>query len=75
MVIAGVTSNLKMDGIPLTVEEGVKRKSIIKLNYIFTVSTVMINRVLFSLSMEKKQMVHDAPVDKISNLVQSQNAR
>lgn len=70
VVIAGITSNLRMEGIPLTVKEGAKRKSVIKLNYIFTVSTVMIDRILFSLSKDKKSMVHDALVEKIGQLGQ-----
>ena len=74
VVIAGITSNLRMDGIPLTVKEGAKRRSIIKLNYVFTVSTVMVDRVLFSLSKEKKQSVYDALVDKIGKLIQTKAA-
>ena len=70
VIIAGITGNVKMDGIPLTVKEGAIKESVIKLNYIFTVSSVMIERVLFSLSLEKKTMVHDALVMKLSKLIQ-----
>ena len=38
VVIAGITSNLKMKGIPLTKSEGAIKESVIKLNYIFTIS-------------------------------------
>jgi mRNA interferase MazF len=69
VVIAGVTSNVKMDGIPLTVKEGALKDSVIKLNYIFTVSSVMVDKVLFSLTKEKRTIVHDALVKKISALV------
>jgi mRNA interferase MazF len=37
IVIAGITSNLKMKGIPLSKHEGAVKDSVIKLNYIFTV--------------------------------------
>jgi mRNA interferase MazF len=59
VIVAGITSNLEMEGIPLTKKEGAVKDSIIKLNYIFTVSKVMIERVLFSLSKEKKRLVYD----------------
>lgn len=42
VVVAGITSNKKMIGVPLTREDGAVRKSIIKLNYIFTVSSSQI---------------------------------
>ena len=38
IVLAGVTSNTNIKGIPLTTEEGAIKNSVIKLNYIFTVS-------------------------------------
>nr|MDO8084144.1 type II toxin-antitoxin system PemK/MazF family toxin [Candidatus Sigynarchaeum springense]MDO8119570.1 type II toxin-antitoxin system PemK/MazF family toxin [Candidatus Sigynarchaeota archaeon] len=69
IVIAGITSNVKMDGIPLTVKEGAIKDSVIKLNYIFTVSCVMIDRVLFSLTKEKRAMIHDALVKKLDALL------
>jgi mRNA interferase MazF len=71
IVIAGITSNVKMDGIPLTVAEGAIKDSVIKLNYIFTVSAIMIDSVLFSLTKERRAIVHDALVEKISALVKS----
>ena len=57
IVIAGVTSNRSMRGIPLTREEGAIKESIIKLNYIFTLSKFMIRQTLFSLPLEKKREV------------------
>jgi mRNA interferase MazF len=59
VVIAGVTSNLKMKGIPLTESEGAIRDSIIKLNYIFTISNKMVSKVLFHLSKEKKHLIYE----------------
>jgi len=47
VVIAGITSNLKMKGIPLTKSEGAIKDSVIKLNYIFTISKMMIEKTLF----------------------------
>ncbi len=67
-VIAGITSNVKMDGIPLTAAEGAIKDSVIKLNYIFTVSTAMIDRVLFSLTKKKRVIVYNALVEKIDAL-------
>ena len=46
-----------MKGIPLTRKEGAVKDSIIKLNYIFTVSERMIKRSLFNLSAEKNKLI------------------
>jgi mRNA interferase MazF len=69
VVVAGITCNKNMEGIPLTKEEGAMKESVIKLNYIFTISTVMIEKKLFSLTGEKKQIVFDALIKKCSGLV------
>lgn len=68
VVIAGITSNLKMDGVPLSKEEGAIKESVIKLNYIFTVSTLMVEKVLFKLNKEKKKKVYEGLNDKLSDL-------
>jgi mRNA interferase MazF len=57
VVIAGITSNLKMDGIYLPKEEGLITDSILKLNYIFTISKTKIKRKLTHLSEGKKKEV------------------
>jgi mRNA interferase MazF len=57
IVVAGVTSNLKMSGIPLSKSEGAVKDSVIKLNYIFTISDAMISSVVFNLTKEKKHLV------------------
>ncbi len=67
-VVAGITSNLEMKGISLTKKEGAVKDSVIKLNYIFTVSKMMIEKVLFSLSTEKKKRVFDELVTRLNNL-------
>lgn len=68
VVVAGVTSNLQMKGISLTKKEGAVKDSIIKLNYIFTISRAMVEKTLFSLSAEKKKEVFDALVGKLKAL-------
>jgi hypothetical protein len=68
VVVAGITSNLEMKGIPLTKKDGAVKDSIIKLNYIFTVSNTMIEKVLFHLSNEKKKKVFDGLVEKLNCL-------
>ena len=59
VVIAGITSNLEMKGVLLTKKEGAIKNSVIKLNYIFTISKAMISKTLFHLSKETKRMVFD----------------
>lgn len=68
IVIAGVTSNLKMKGIPLTKGEGAVKDSVIKLNYIFTISNEMTNKVIFHLSKEKKQLIFEELTKRLSAL-------
>ncbi len=68
IVVAGITSSKKMKGIPLTKKEGAVRDSVIKLNYIFTISKMMIEKTLFSLSDEKKKIVFDGLVNRLKNL-------
>lgn len=68
IVVAGVTSNIEMNGIPLTKKDGAIKDSVIKLNYIFTVSSAMIEKVLFPLSSEKKKKVFDGLVERLKGL-------
>ena len=68
LVVAGITSNLEMKGIPLTKKEGAIKDSVIKLNYIFTVSGAMIEKVLFSLSADKKKRVFDELIVLLKDL-------
>lgn len=58
VVVAGITSNLKMKGIPLSKNEGAIKDSI-KLNYNFTISEEMVSKVVFYLSKEKKRIIFD----------------
>jgi mRNA interferase MazF len=68
VVIAGITSNLKMKGIPLTKSEGAVKDSVIKLNYIFTISNEMASKVLFHLSKEKKRLIFDELAKRLDEL-------
>ena len=70
IVVAGVTSNLKMQGIPLLKKEGVIRDSIIKLNYIFTISEKMVLKILFQLNTKKKKEVFDELIKKLKLLAE-----
>ncbi|MBS3099240.1 type II toxin-antitoxin system PemK/MazF family toxin [Candidatus Pacearchaeota archaeon] len=65
IVVAGITSNPKMLGIQIKKKEGAIKNSIIKLNYIFTISEKMIERTLFSVSEEKKKMVKEELIKKL----------
>ena len=68
LVLAGITSNTNMQGIPLTKDEGAIKESVIKLNYIFTVSKLMIEKSLFTLSKEKKKLVFNELIKNINAL-------
>jgi mRNA interferase MazF len=70
VVVAGITSNLAMDGIRLTKEEGAIKESVIKLNYIFTISEAMLKKKLFDLSNSKKKLLHDELTKRIGGLIQ-----
>ncbi len=58
VVVAGITSNIEMQGIALTKKEGAIKDSVIKLNYIFTIAEKAIEKKLFSLSKQKKQKLY-----------------
>lgn len=68
IVVAGITSNQHMHGIPLTKKEGAVKDSIIKINYIFTISKMMIEKELFSLTKEKKKRVYDDLMKQLQRL-------
>lgn len=57
IVVAGITSNTKMSGIFLKKTEGAVKDSVIKLNYVFTVSDKMIYKQLFHVSATKKEQI------------------
>ena len=69
IIVAGITSNLRMEGISLSKDEGAIKESIIKLNYIFTISNKMILKKLFSLSIEKKKLLYEELTNRLDDLV------
>lgn len=68
IIVAGITSNVEMKGIPLTRKEGAVKESVIKTNYIFTISKIMIEKTLFQLTRPKKQIVFNELVRKLKPL-------
>jgi mRNA interferase MazF len=71
IVVAGITSNLEMEGISLTKKEGAVKDSIIKINYLFTISKSMIEKNLFHLNKEKKKIVFEELTKKLSELTKN----
>ena len=69
VVVAGVTSNLSMKGVPLTRKEGSIKDSVIKANYIFTISEAAIKKRLFTLTRDKKKQLYDELARKLSGLL------
>lgn len=68
VIVAGITSNTQMEGISLTKKDGAVKESVIKLNYIFTISNNFISKKLFSLNSKKKKMVFDELIKKLNSL-------
>ena len=66
IVCAVITSNPKMKGISITKKEGMAVDSVIKLNYIFTISEKMVEKVLFSISTEKKKIIKNELFKRIN---------
>lgn len=65
VVVFGITSNLKMQGVTILKREGAVKESIIKINYIFTISEKMVEKVLFSISDKKKELIKRELLSKI----------
>ncbi|MDD3083469.1 MAG: type II toxin-antitoxin system PemK/MazF family toxin [Candidatus ainarchaeum sp.] len=68
IVVAGITSNTKMKGIPLTKKDGAIKESVIKTNYIFTIANNLVEKKLFSLTKQKKIILYKELETKISKL-------
>jgi len=66
VVVAGITSNLKMKGIPLTKKDGSIKESVVKLNYIFTISEKMIKKQVFRISEIKKRQIQEELMNKLN---------
>ncbi len=69
IVVAGITSNTKMKGIPLTISDGAIKDSVIKTNYVFTISEAMVKKKLFTLTKEKKAELHAEIAKKLNTLI------
>ncbi len=59
IVLAGITSNPYMQGIKITKQEGMEIESVIKMNYIMTISEAWIKKYLLTLSEEKKRQIKE----------------
>ena len=68
IVIAGISTNLRMKGVPITKSEGAAQDSVIKLNYIFTITNDTILKTVFQLSKEKKEIVLKELREKFESL-------
>ena len=68
IVIAGITTNLRMKGIHISANEGAAQDSMIKLNYIFTITDGAIIKTVFQLSPEKKHLVFEEFIKKLGPL-------
>ena len=68
IVVAGITSNTQMRGITLTKKEGAVRESVIKTNYIFTITEKAIEKKLFKLSKQTKNKLYESLNKKLENL-------
>ncbi len=68
IVIAGISTNLRMKGVPITKAEGAAQDSVIKLNYIFTITSDTIIKTVFHLSKEKKEIVLEELREKLESL-------
>lgn len=68
VVIAGITTNMQMKGIHISTNEGAAQESIIKLNYIFTITNEAILKTVFHLGAEKKKLVFKELTKKLERL-------
>jgi mRNA interferase MazF len=66
VVVAGITSNLNMKGISLFKKDGAIKESIIKLNYLFTISEKMADKFLFSISQNKKNLIKEELIKRLN---------
>ena len=68
IILAGITSNTEMQGIKITKKEGAIKESIIKTNYIFTISSGMVEKKLFTLSKMKQKEIYIDLTKKLKSL-------
>ena len=70
VIVAGITSNTEMKGIMLSKNDGLIKNSVIKLNYIFTISSMMLEKKLCSLNVNKRKEVHNSLIKKLNILIE-----
>jgi len=70
VIVAGITSNLDRSGISLTKKDGAIKDSVIRLNYIFTISNFLISKVLFHLKRDKKELLYKSLNKKFQGLTE-----
>lgn len=68
IVVAGITSNLEMKGITLGKKDGAIKDSVIKTNYIFTITEKAIEKKLFELSKNKKNELYSELEKRLQKL-------
>ncbi|MCL5117357.1 MAG: type II toxin-antitoxin system PemK/MazF family toxin [Candidatus Marsarchaeota archaeon] len=68
IIIAGITTNMQMKGIFISTKEGAAQDSIIKVNYIFTITNEAILKTVFHLSPEKKRLAFDEISKRLGGL-------
>ncbi len=56
LVVAGITSNPNMREISLTKKDEAIKKSVIKTNYVFTITKKAVSKKLFKLNKKKKSL-------------------
>ena len=66
VVVAGITSNLSMKGISITKKEGLPKDSVIKLNYIFTISENMVKKFIARISKDKTEIIRKEILKKLN---------
>jgi len=68
VVIAGITSNPSMKGVILSKKDGAIKESVIKTNYIFTISEAAIKKKLFTLNKNKRIELYNELIKSLSGL-------
>lgn len=68
IVVAGITTNMKMNGIPISTKEGAAQDSIIKLNYVLTLTNEAVIKTVFHLNKNKKELVFDELIKRLNTL-------
>ncbi len=69
VVAAGITSNLNHRGILLTEKDGMIKDSVIKLNYIFTLKKIFLEKKIAKLNVKKKRTVYDGLNKKLKGFL------